>query len=221
MEDVLAGLLGIPFFSEVAPATLSALAAKAMLRTYPKHAVIINEGDEAGPLFVILSGKVRVFLSDRSGKEVTLSVQKQGSYFGELSLLDDEPRSASVMALEKTICGVLAKPEFRTWLVEHPEVAHSLIKGLTRRVRILTESVRGLALCDVYGRLSRLLNELADQEGSPPRRILERPSHQELANRIGSSREMVSKIMKDLANGGYVAIEGRSLTIQRKLPAFW
>ncbi len=220
MENVLTGLLRIPFFSEVAPATLVALAAKAAQRTYPKHAVIINEGDEAGPLFVILSGRVRVFLGDTSGKELTLSVQEHGSYFGELSLLDDEPRSASVMTLEKTVCGVIAKPEFRKWVTEHPDVAHSLIKGLTRRVRILTESVRGLALCDVYGRLSRLLYELVDP-GSVPPRLPDRPSHQELANRIGSSREMVSKIMKDLVNGGYVAIQGRSLTIQRKLPAFW
>jgi CRP/FNR family cyclic AMP-dependent transcriptional regulator len=220
MDSVLAGLLKIPFFSEVAPQTLAALAAKSIQRTYPKHAVIINEGDEAGSLFVILSGRVRVFLGDTSGKEVTLSVQERGSYFGELSLLDDEPRSASVMTLDKTVCGVIAKAEFRQWLTEHPDVAPSLLKGLTRRVRVLTESVRGLALCDVYGRLSRLLCELADQ-GSEPPRIPDRPSHQELANRIGSSREMVSKIMKDLVNGGYVVLEGRSLTIQRKLPAFW
>lgn len=220
METVLAGLQQIPYFADISPEVLIRLAEKAAQRTYPKHAVILNEGDEAGPLFVILSGKVRVFLSDAAGKEVTLSVQEKGSYFGELSLLDDEPRSASVMTLEKTVCGLVAKTEFRKWLAEHPDVSGSLIKGLTRRIRILTESVRGLALCDVYGRLSRLLYDLADAGTELPT-ILDRPSHQELANRIGSSREMVSKIMKDLVNGGYVSHEGRSLTIRRKLPAFW
>lgn len=220
MENVLAGLSQIPIFADVAPEVLAALADKAMLRTYSKQTVIINEGDEAGPLFIILSGKIRVFLGDSLGKEVTLSVQEQGSYFGELSLLDDEPRSASVMTLDKTVCGVISKAEFRKWLAEHPDVGQSLIKGLTRRIRILTESVRGLALCDVYGRLSRLLYSLTEA-GSDPPTIRDRPSHQELANRIGSSREMVSKIMKDLLNGGYLSLEGRSLSIRRKLPAFW
>lgn len=220
METVLAGLMQVPYFADIAPAVLTELAERATLRTYSKHAIIVNEGDEAGPLFVILSGKVRVFLSDASGKEVTLSVQEKDSYFGELSLLDDEPRSASVMTLEKTTCGLIAKAEFRKWLAEHPDATACLIKGLTRRVRILTESVRGLALCDVYGRLCRLLQELADPAAEPPT-VRDRPSHQELANRIGSSREMVSKIMKDLVNGGYLSLEGRSLMIRRKLPAFW
>lgn len=220
MENVLTALSQIPIFSDVAPEVLNALAEKAIHRTYPKHTVIISEGDEAGPLFIILSGRVRVFLGDSLGKEVTLSVQEQGSYFGELSLLDDEARSASVMTVDKTVCGVIAKAEFRKWLSEYPDVAHSLLRGLTRRIRILTESVRGLALCDVYGRLSRLLYSLAEAGTEPPI-IRDRPSHQELANRIGSSREMVSKIMKDLVNGGYLSVEGRSLTIRRKLPAFW
>jgi CRP/FNR family cyclic AMP-dependent transcriptional regulator len=220
METILAGLLQVPYFAGVPPETLSSLADKASKKTYPKNSIILNEGDESGPLFVILEGKVRVYLSESSGKEVTLSVQGAGSYFGELSLLDDEPRSASVMTLEKTVCGLVAKSEFRRWWSDHPDVAPALIMGLTRRVRVLTESVRGLALCDVYGRLSRLLYELAEPETDPPR-IPDRPSHQELANRIGSSREMVSRIMKDLVNGGYLVLEGRSLSIQRKLPAFW
>ncbi|HUL14090.1 MAG TPA: Crp/Fnr family transcriptional regulator [Methylococcaceae bacterium] len=220
MDNLLEGLMRIPYFSEISRESVNALASHASHKTFPKNAIIINEGDEAGPLYVILSGKVRVFLGDDAGKVITLSIQESGSYFGELSLLDDTPRSASVMTLEKTVCGLIAKAEFRKWLADHPDAALGIIKGLTRRIRMLTESVRGFALFDVYGRLNRLLSDLAvDVEGKPT--ILERPSHQEMANRIGASREMVSRIMKDLVNGGYLRVEGKSLIINRKLPASW
>lgn len=220
MDSMLDGLRRIPYFFDVSEETLKSLASRASHKTFPKNAIVINEGDDAGPLYVILSGKVRVFLSSEAGKVITLSIQEAGSYFGELSLLDDSPRSASVMTLEKTVCGLIAKSEFKKWLSEHPDLAFCIIKGLTRRIRILTESVRGFALFDVYGRLSRLLSELAvDTDGKPT--IPDRPSHQEIANRIGSSREMVSKIMKDLVNGGYLTVAGKTLVINRKLPASW
>ena len=220
MDNMLDGLRRIPYFLDVSEDTLRSLASRASHKTFPKNAIIINEGDEAGPLYVILSGKVRVFLSSEAGKVITLSIQEAGSYFGELSLLDDSPRSASVMTLEKTVCGLIAKAEFKKWLSEHPDLTWCIIKGLTRRIRILTESVRGFALFDVYGRLSRLLSDLAVDTGGKPT-VLDRPSHQEMANRIGSSREMVSKIMKDLVNGGYLSIAGKTLVINRKLPPSW
>jgi CRP/FNR family cyclic AMP-dependent transcriptional regulator len=212
--------LQIPYFVDVPEDALRSLATKAHPRSFPKNAVAITEGDEAGPLYVILSGKARIFLSSAMGKEVTLSVQERGSYFGELSLLDDEPRSTSVMTLEKTVCGLIAKDDFKAWLAMHPDALTSVIRGLTRRVRLLTESTRSLALFDVYGRLSRLLIGMAEprEEGLT---IAERPSHHEIACRIGSSREMVSKIMKDLTNGGYISNDGKSLRLNRKLPAFW
>jgi len=220
VDNMLDGLRRIPYFLDVSEDTLRSLASRASHKTFPKNAIIINEGDEAGPLYVILSGKVRVFLSSEAGKVITLSIQEAGSYFGELSLLDDSPRSASVMTLEKTVCGLIAKAEFKKWLSEHPDLTWCIIKGLTRRIRILTESVRGFALFDVYGRLSRLLSDLAVDTGGKPT-VLDRPSHQEMANRIGSSREMVSKIMKDLVNGGYLSIAGKTLVINRKLPPSW
>jgi CRP/FNR family cyclic AMP-dependent transcriptional regulator len=220
LEDIISGLKQVPYFCDVSEETLQALASKAHVRTFPKNAVVITEGDQAGPLYVILSGKARVFLSNAAGKEITLSIQTPGSYFGELSLLDDDPRSTSVMTLEKTVCGLIAKDDFKSWLAARPDAAASVIKGLTRRVRALTESTRSLALFDVYGRLSRLLYELAeDVDGCPT--VVERPSHQDIASRIGSSREMVSKIMKDLVSGGYVMNAGKALLIKRKLPAFW
>jgi CRP/FNR family cyclic AMP-dependent transcriptional regulator len=219
--DTLAGLKNIPFFTDIPDDVLAALASSAVRRTFPKNAVIITEGDESGPLFIILSGKVRVYLSNEDGKMVTLSDQREGSYFGELSLLDDQPRSASVMTVEPTVCALIPKQAFHAWLKEHPDdAALGLMRGLTRRIRVLTENVRGLALSDVYGRLVRILTGLAEADGDGLA-IKDKISHQELANMVGSSREMVSKLMKDLSSGGFISTEGRRIRILKKLPASW
>ena len=218
---LLSCLKNIPTFSEVPDAALEPLANCASRKSFLKNTLIISEGDPAGPLFIILSGKVRVFLDSEAGKSVTLGVQKSGSYFGELSLLDDEPRSASIMTLEPTLCALIPKQAFVNWLRAHPEdAALGVMRGLTRRIRTLTDNVRGLALYDVYTRLSKILHGLAVVENDELL-IREKVSHQELANQVGSSREMVSKIMKDLANGGYLAMEGKVVRILKPLPAGW
>jgi CRP/FNR family cyclic AMP-dependent transcriptional regulator len=219
-DQVLAVLKSIPYFSEVPEEALEQLASSALKKSYSKNVVIINEGDEAGSLFIILSGKVQAFLSNQSGRMVTLSIQESGSFFGELSLLDGEPRSASVMALESTVCILIPRHAFQSWLHEHADAAIKIIHSLTQRIRILTESVRGLALLDVYSRLSKVLDGMAVADGETWI-IAPRPSHQELANIVGSSREMVSRIMKDLARGGYVSIESKVIRINRKLPSSW
>lgn len=221
--DTLTGLKNIPFFSEISDDVLSDLAACAIRKAFQKNAIIITEGDEAGPLFIILSGKVRVYLSNEDGKMVTLSEQREGSYFGELSLLDDQPRSASVMTVEPCICALIPRQAFHAWLRKHPDdAALGLMRGLTRRIRLLTENVRGLALSDVYGRLARTLTDLAEDDGEGHGAVIrDKISHQDLANMVGSSREMVSKLMKDLSSGGYLATEGRRIRLLKKLPASW
>jgi CRP/FNR family cyclic AMP-dependent transcriptional regulator len=219
-DPVLAGIKSVPYFSEIPEGDLERLVAAAVKKTYPKNSVIINEGDEAGSLFIILSGRVQAFLSNESGRTVTLSTQESGSFFGELSLLDGEPRSASVMTLEPTVCILIPRRAFQLWLQEHPDAALSIIRSLTRRIRLLTESVRGLALSDVYGRLVKSLHGMAAADGETWV-IDPKPSHQDLANVVGCSREMVSRIMKDLARGGYIATEGKTLRLLRKLPASW
>jgi len=217
--DILNCLKTISTFSDVPEPALSALAECATKKSFGKNCLIINEGDTAGPLFIILTGKVRVFLDSESGKSVTLSIQRSGSYFGELSLLDDQPRSASIVTLEPTLCAIIPQSAFVAWLRDE-EASLGVMRGLTRRIRSLTDNVRGLALCDVYTRLSKTLHELAVVQNDELV-IIEKISHQELANQIGSSREMVSKIMKDLTTGGYLSINGKIIHILKPLPAGW
>jgi CRP/FNR family transcriptional regulator, cyclic AMP receptor protein len=191
---------------------LNFLMARSSSRTYPKGAIIVNEGDEASSLFVIQSGTVKVYLGDDNGKEVVLSTQGPEEYFGDLALFDDAPRSASVVIISKAV--------LREALAERPEIALLLLKGLASRVRALTESVRTFALLDVFGRLVRTLYALA-AEKEEGLLIEQKLTQQELANRIGASREMVSRIMNDLIEGGYIRVDGKRILICKKIPSSW
>ena len=219
-QNVYSGLIKIPFLSKLPDEALNNLASKAKSFKFPKQAIIISEGDETSSLYIILSGKVRVFGSDEKSKEVTLLVQEAGSYFGELALLSDEPRSATVQALEQTVCGVISKVDFINWLKSHPDVAISLLGVLSEKIRFLTEKVKQMALSNVYERTIKVLQDIASKEGDTYV-IHNRPTQQELANMVGSSREMINKIMKELTKGGYIAIEDKTLRIQNKPPAYW
>lgn len=219
-QNVFLGLKSIPFLSELSDKTLSELASHAKKVTFPKNAFVINEGDDSRSMYILLSGKVRVFSSDSQGKEITLLTQTPISYFGELALLSNDPRSASVVTLEKSSCAIIAQGDFKTWLSNHPDVAFGLIQDLAGTVRRLTDKVKQLALSNVYERTIQALYDLAVKEGD----ILvinKRPTQQELANIVGASREMVNKIMKELTKGGYIIIQDKKLEIHKKIPAAW
>ncbi len=207
-------------FEGLSDEQIGLLTKRAAVRTYPKNAIIVSEGDEGNSLFVIQSGSVKAFLSDENGKEVVLSTQREGEYFGDLALFDDEPRSASVMALEPCKVMIITKAQLREAITEDPEIGFSLLHGLAKRVRILTENVRTLALFDVFGRLVRTLYDLAEEKDGVLV-IDQRLTQQDLANRIGASREMVSRIMHDLIEGGYLDREAKRITILKKIPSNW
>lgn len=207
-------------FESLSDEQIGLLTNRAAVRSYPKGAIIVSEGDEGNSLFVIQSGTVKAFLSDENGREVVLSTQGPGEYFGDLALFDDEPRSASVMALEACKLMIITKTQLRDAIKEDPEIGFSLLHGLARRVRILTENVRTLALLDVFGRLSKTLYDLAEEKDGVLV-IEQRLTQQDLANRIGASREMVSRIMHDLIEGGYLERETRRITIRKKIPSNW
>ena len=205
---------------EVLPAPLlDNIGAVATVRTFPKRAIIVTEGDETDTLYVVISGKARVFVADDKGREVQLNQLGPGEYFGEVTL-DGGPRSASVMALEECRCAMVKRAELTPFLEKHPELALHIVRKLARRVRDLTENVRSLALMDVYGRVARLLLELAEnREGRLV--ISEHLTHKDIASRVGASREMISRIFSDLSDGGYVRKENGQLVIARKPPPRW
>ena len=198
---------------------LRALAAHATTQTVPKHTVIVNEGDRTDSIFIIRSGRVKVFLHKEEGREVVLNVHGPGEYFGEM-VLDEGPRSASVVTLEASKFFVISKRDFTRFLSAHPGFAMKLINRLMHRVRALTENVKNLALLDVYGRVARLLLELAvEQDGRFV--ITEKLTQKDIADRVGASREMISRIFKELVAGGYVEVEKKQITINKDLPSRW
>ena len=199
--------------------TLRAIAGTGVIRAFPRHSVLINEGDQGDSLYIILSGKVKVFASNAAGKEVVIDFHGPGDYVGEMSLAG-APRSASVITVEPTTCAVVTRAHFREFILAHPDFALHLILKLIGRARRSTENVKSLALSDVYGRLVRLLTALAqDIDGRSV--VPERLTQQEIADRVGASRDMISRLLKDLVGGGYVAIEDRRIVLLRKLPAAW
>ncbi|HKC44039.1 MAG TPA: Crp/Fnr family transcriptional regulator [Burkholderiales bacterium] len=205
----------VPLFEAIAQDELKALAANTATRTYPKHAIIVNEGDPGGSLYVLLAGRVKFFLMGSNGREFVLGTAGPGEYFGEIAL-DGGPRSASVMTLEPCRCSIVPREGLRAFVASHPTVALTIMNNLSRRVRALTETVKNLALSDVYGRVAHLLSE-AGRDGHDEIAL----SQQAIADRVGASRQMVSRIITDLVAGGYVARRGRRIVVLRKPPSAW
>lgn len=196
------------------------LARRGQIRNIARNAVFINEGEKGDALYVILSGRVKVFVADAEGREMVLDIHGPGDYVGEMAL-DGRPRSASVIALEPTTCSVLTREALRTAIAANADVAMNLIGTLIERARIATDNVRNLALMDVYGRVARLLLSLAVEQPDGKMIVPERLTQQDIADRVGASRDMVSRIFKDLTIGGYVTVADRQITLNRKPPPRW
>jgi CRP/FNR family cyclic AMP-dependent transcriptional regulator len=204
----------------ILPAPLRELAAQGTVRRYRANTTLIEEGDRGDTLFVVLSGSLRIFCADLNGREITLGFYGPGEYVGEMSL-DGGLRSASVTTEEASVCAVVTGQALRQHLATNPEFTLELIRRLIRRTRLATESARSLALLDAYGRLVRLLDGLAVARADGTRVVEQKLTHQDIAQRIGCSRELVSRLLKDLQKGGYVAREAQRYTLLRKLPAKW
>lgn len=199
---------------------LRALALRGVFRTYKKASVVINEGDVGESIFVLLQGKVKVFATDEDGREITYGTIEAGDYFGEMSL-DGGPRSASVMTLESCTCSVVSRSAVRDHLADEPEFALDLVAQVIRRARSATETARNMALLDVYGRVIAAL-ESHEGPGSAETPVqLSQITHQNIASRVGASREMVSRLLKDLEKGGYIELGVKRITLLKKLPARW
>ena len=206
-------------FSHLDEVALRKLAPHGAVRSFSKNAIVVNENDATDSLYVVFSGRVKVFLSGEDGKEVVINTISAGDYFGEL-VLDGGPRSASVMTLEPCRFFVIPRGDFEGLVERNPAFARDLIYKLIGKVRSLTNKVLDLSLKDVYGRFVRFVDENAiEQDGK--RVVSERLTQHDIAARIGGSREMVSRIVKDLTAGGYISIDTKRITIHKKLPANW
>jgi CRP/FNR family transcriptional regulator, cyclic AMP receptor protein len=209
-SDLIAGL----------PTGLRTLAARGVLRSYRKGTLIIEEGTHGDTLYVLLTGRVKAFSSDARGREVVYGVYGPGDYFGEMSL-DGGPRSASVIADAACTCAVLTRQMLRQHIQAEPEFAFELIARVARRARVATQNARSMALLDVYGRVVQLLESLAVAQADGTRSLAERLTHAEIASRVGCSREMVSRLLKDLMRGGYLASRNGRIAIEQRLPRQW
>jgi CRP/FNR family cyclic AMP-dependent transcriptional regulator len=206
-------------FAALADPLLAALAARGVVRRYRKGTLLIQEGDAGDTLFIVLDGRLKVFASNATGREIVLNELGAGDYVGEMSL-DGGPRSASVEAMVPTTCAVIARPTLSDFIREQPEFAFRLLARVIGRARMATTIAKNLALLDVYGRVARLLESMA-VERDGVRTLPHELTHQDIADRVGSSREMVSRILKDLVAGGYVEVERKIVRLRRPLPSAW
>jgi CRP/FNR family cyclic AMP-dependent transcriptional regulator len=200
--------------------SVARLAARGIVRSYRKNTIIINEGEPGDSLFVLLQGQVKVYATDENGREITYGTIQAGDYFGEMSL-DGGARSASVMTLETCLCALVARAAVQQHLADEPDFALQLVSQVIRRARSATETARQMALLDVYG---RVIHTLEGQQGPATTQgpvQLTQITHQQIASRVGASREMVSRLLKDLEKGGYVELGIKRITLKKKLPARW
>lgn len=204
-------LATVPLFSGLDRETLSEFAAITREKAYPKGSVILFEDDPGDSLFVVRQGRVKVVLVGEDGREVILGVLGVGEHFGELSLIDEQPRSAHVIAMEDAQMLVLRREDFKARVERSPAVAWALMQGLSRRLRRADEKIGGLVLLDVPGRIARLLLDAADESGSD--RIEKPLTHQTIAQMIGASRETVSRAMKDFQESNWIAVERRQIQV--------
>jgi CRP/FNR family transcriptional regulator, cyclic AMP receptor protein len=210
----------IPLFFGLSDEELRTLESHAVPKTYRKNTIVIEKGDDSTSLYVLMSGKVRIYVADDEGKELVLSIfDEPGACFGELALVGDTARTASVMTMEDSKLLVISKQDFISYLGSNPQVALALIRHLVEQVKSLTDRVGTLALNDVYGRVAATLRDQAREEGG--RLITPRLTQQEIAQMVGASREMISRIFKDLKLGGYISIEDKRVVLLKKLPHRW
>ena len=206
-------LRNVPLFAMLSEAQRAVLTSVVQRRSFPRGSTIIEAGEKTQSLYIIVSGRVQVVMSDDAGNEVILAILRPGEYFGEMGLLDDLPRSASVVAREPCELLTLSKHDFAGCLRENFDLAMAVARGLVGRLRDADNRIGSLALLDVYGRVAQLLLQMAeDVEGK--RVITPKLSRLDIAKMIGASREMVSRVMKDLQARGNIEVKGDSIVLR-------
>jgi CRP/FNR family cyclic AMP-dependent transcriptional regulator len=219
-EENKAFLRRVPLLGSLSETQLDALAAGSVRRAFPKGRTIVAEGEPSQSLYILLSGRAKVQRSDSDGKEVILAVLGPGECFGEMSLIDDAPRSASVITLESCDFMAINKDSFKEILAENHDISLKIMKGLVKRLREADKKIETLALLDVYGRVARVLLDFSEVVNGE-RIVKSKLTRQEIAKMIGASREMVSRVMKVLEVDGYIVPTGEGrLLLREKLGTY-
>ncbi|MEW6774974.1 MAG: Crp/Fnr family transcriptional regulator [Bdellovibrionota bacterium] len=206
----------VSIFTQLSPAEINDLVFLISVKEYPKDTPVLHQMDPGDSMFIIASGKVKVSRYGEDGREIILSTLGPGEFFGEMSLLDSEPRSADVTTKEDSVLLMLKRDDFLGHLKKFPSVAIGVLVEMSRRLRRADEKIGNLALLDVYGRVARVLLDISETEGVVTENgivIENRPTHQEIAAMIGTSRETVSRVLSDLAKDGYLTIQGKRIVI--------
>ena len=215
--DTVQLLRQVSIFSELPPETLADLARRVWQKQVEAGAVIVNQEEPGDQLFVIAEGKVKVVLYGETGREIILSILRTGDFFGEMSLLDRQPRSANVVAIEDSQLLGLDREAFQTHLAAHPTTALGILAEMSKRLRHADEVIGNLALLDVYARVARTIRDLAQKQGEPVDGgllIKERPTQQEIAGLIGTSRETVSRALNDFTRRGLLEMSGKQILVR-------
>jgi len=207
----------VPLFSGLDSTDMKTLMGVVTRRKYAKEAVIFFEHDPGDAMFMIVSGRIKVTILSDDGREIILSMLSDSDFFGEMALLDNEPRSATAIAVQETEVAVLYQKDFLAIVEKRPEVLINLLSAFSARLRKANHQIGSLALLDVYGRVAGVLLEMAREHGvrlKEGRIRFRRPTHQEIANMIGATRETVSRTISDLHRQGYIEISGKNVIIQ-------
>lgn len=219
-DDNKAFLRRVPLFASLSETQFDTLSAGSTRRSYPRNRTIVSEGEPSQSLHIMLAGRAKVQRSDAEGKEVILAMIGPGEFFGEMSLIDEAPRSASVITVEPCEFISIQKDSFKSMLAQSPDIAMQIMRGLVRRLREADKKIETLALLDVYGRVARVLLDFSEVVNGE-RVVKSRLPRQEIAKMIGASREMVSRVMKGLENDGFIVSmpQGR-LVLREKIGTY-
>lgn len=205
-------LRAVPLLASLPDEQMRVLTAVVNRRSVPRGATVMAAGDPTDSLYIVIAGRLKVMMSDADGKEVILSILAEGEFFGEMGLIDDNPRSASVVSLEPCELLAISKRDFKRCLEENFEMAMAVMRGLVRRLRDADRKIGSLALLDVYGRVARLLIDMSETVDGQ-RIVTRKIAKQDIAKMIGASREMVSRVMKDLQLGGFIELRGAKILL--------
>ena len=213
----IAVLQSLPIFASMPQARMEALGRLASLKQVPRGGVVMREGEHTSAIYFILNGSLKVLVSDTDGREVILTILGRGEMFGEMGVIDDSPRSATVIATQPCDLVVVSKADFQQVLSDNFDISLNIMRGLSKRLRLADRKIETLALHDVYGRVARLLLDLSEQSGDA-RVIHRRITKQDIAKMIGASREMVSRVMKDLQQQGLIEeVDDGSIVLHESL----